>query len=383
MFPSFRTVIERISHESFQSLVEYASEYDLVLSISPDSNSESEIGSSVVAHVPTITSGSSISHHQKVSSTSFSIFNGSLISQYKSSYTHQNQNQASSSSAVVNNPSVVSTEAYFARVDMTQLQDGQSLIPLRVFVRRAKTSHGLVYVMQDIYGGKLRDSNSTNAIYSELNFKQQQQEEEVSSEKQAENSENDRISIGIEMTRLVSTDDATTEQLLPRSDDNIDTNYQPDEDKPVTYKNTTLSRILEAGTRVPYQPVQVSTKEEEEVVVNGNGSVTCNSKSTTEHACASPLEAVEDASSVNPPDGIANTNANIDDTNSECIICLTALRTVAVYPCRHLSMCVSCASTLAANRNKCPLCRCPAELLLHLNFLTCAETIESNDKVLH
>ena len=71
-------------------------------------------------------------------------------------------------------------------------------------------------------------------------------------------------------------------------------------------------------------------------------------------------------------------NDNNDDNNTtekpkemeeanECCICLTDPRDVAVYPCRHMCMCRSCASALPSQGNKCPICRRAVALLLVIN----------------
>jgi hypothetical protein len=62
-----------------------------------------------------------------------------------------------------------------------------------------------------------------------------------------------------------------------------------------------------------------------------------------------------------------NKIAEFDDGDStECVICLTDPRSIAVYPCRHMCMCISCANAMPAQNNKCPICRRAATLLLHV-----------------
>lgn len=58
----------------------------------------------------------------------------------------------------------------------------------------------------------------------------------------------------------------------------------------------------------------------------------------------------------------------IDNDSSECVICMTDPKEVAVYPCRHMCMCLTCAEALPSQNNKCPMCRRPALLLLRLPY---------------
>jgi hypothetical protein len=48
----------------------------------------------------------------------------------------------------------------------------------------------------------------------------------------------------------------------------------------------------------------------------------------------------------------------------ECVICLTDPRAVAMFPCRHFCLCMSCAEALPSQGNKCPICRNATYLLL-------------------
>lgn len=54
----------------------------------------------------------------------------------------------------------------------------------------------------------------------------------------------------------------------------------------------------------------------------------------------------------------------IDNDSPDCVICMTDPKEVAVYPCRHMCMCLTCAEALPSQNNKCPMCRRPAVLLL-------------------
>lgn len=62
--------------------------------------------------------------------------------------------------------------------------------------------------------------------------------------------------------------------------------------------------------------------------------------------------------------GGAGADEDLDTDSSECVICLSDPRQVAVYPCRHMCMCSSCAEALPAQGNKCPICRRLATMLL-------------------
>ena len=61
--------------------------------------------------------------------------------------------------------------------------------------------------------------------------------------------------------------------------------------------------------------------------------------------------------------GKQNEASNLD-SGGECVICLTDPRAVAMFPCRHFCLCMSCAEALPAQGNKCPICRNGTYLLL-------------------
>jgi len=62
-------------------------------------------------------------------------------------------------------------------------------------------------------------------------------------------------------------------------------------------------------------------------------------------------------------DGDAGAAGDDDDAMTECIICMTNDREVALLPCRHMCMCAECARIMmsphntSATRAKCPICR--------------------------
>ena len=45
------------------------------------------------------------------------------------------------------------------------------------------------------------------------------------------------------------------------------------------------------------------------------------------------------------------------NTRSLCVACDTEIRTVMVYPCRHLSLCRSCFDRWRQEQSTCPICR--------------------------
>mmetsp|Transcript_9487 Transcript_9487/g.14286 ORF Transcript_9487/g.14286 Transcript_9487/m.14286 type:complete len:451 (-) Transcript_9487:279-1631(-) len=61
-----------------------------------------------------------------------------------------------------------------------------------------------------------------------------------------------------------------------------------------------------------------------------------------------------------------DTAVEVDTDAPECVICMTDPKEVAVYPCRHMCMCLTCAEALPSQGNKCPMCRRSATMLLRL-----------------
>eukprot|EP00736_Rhodelphis_marinus_P003361 Rmarinus@m.7059 len=55
-------------------------------------------------------------------------------------------------------------------------------------------------------------------------------------------------------------------------------------------------------------------------------------------------------------------------SGSECVICLTDPRNMAVLPCRHLCLCQDCAKTLGTQSTGCPVCRGPVQAFLKLEM---------------
>lgn len=77
--------------------------------------------------------------------------------------------------------------------------------------------------------------------------------------------------------------------------------------------------------------------------------------------------------------GIENKNLNKpddenDDTGSECVICMCDIRDTLILPCRHLSLCYSCADSLRYQANNCPICRAPFKALLQVRAVQKSST---------
>ena len=45
--------------------------------------------------------------------------------------------------------------------------------------------------------------------------------------------------------------------------------------------------------------------------------------------------------------------------SSECVVCLENPRDTAMFPCRHLCVCMPCATAMARQQTRCPMCRVP------------------------
>ncbi len=43
----------------------------------------------------------------------------------------------------------------------------------------------------------------------------------------------------------------------------------------------------------------------------------------------------------------------LDESDAECIICLTDIRSIILLPCKHICICVACKKSIS----KCPICR--------------------------
>lgn len=80
--------------------------------------------------------------------------------------------------------------------------------------------------------------------------------------------------------------------------------------------------------------------------------------------------------------GIENKNLNktaaqdddMEDTGSECVICMCDMRDTLILPCRHLCLCNSCADSLRYQANNCPICRAPFKALLQVRAVQKSST---------
>jgi E3 ubiquitin-protein ligase MGRN1 len=52
-----------------------------------------------------------------------------------------------------------------------------------------------------------------------------------------------------------------------------------------------------------------------------------------------------------------NAGRNDDPDSKECVICLTNKKDTLVLPCKHVSMCNTCAVIVLRSERKCPVCR--------------------------
>jgi hypothetical protein len=58
-----------------------------------------------------------------------------------------------------------------------------------------------------------------------------------------------------------------------------------------------------------------------------------------------------------------------DPSLSECVVCLTNKRELAILPCRHMCVCRTCAAEcIRSQDSRCPICRNPAQALLKLTL---------------
>jgi hypothetical protein len=60
-------------------------------------------------------------------------------------------------------------------------------------------------------------------------------------------------------------------------------------------------------------------------------------------------------------DASVNNQANIEDTEKDCVICMSEKIDTIILTCRHMCLCLSCAKSLSKmgedSKKKCPVCR--------------------------
>ncbi len=52
-----------------------------------------------------------------------------------------------------------------------------------------------------------------------------------------------------------------------------------------------------------------------------------------------------------------NSSRTDDSSSTECVICLTNPKDTIAKPCKHVSLCNSCAFVVFNSERKCPICR--------------------------
>ncbi|XP_015907254.1 E3 ubiquitin-protein ligase MGRN1 [Parasteatoda tepidariorum] len=65
---------------------------------------------------------------------------------------------------------------------------------------------------------------------------------------------------------------------------------------------------------------------------------------------------------------------DLEDSGSECVICMSDARDTLILPCRHLCLCNSCADSLRYQANNCPICRAPFRALLQIRAVRKSNT---------
>ncbi|GBP66593.1 E3 ubiquitin ligase RNF157 [Eumeta japonica] len=64
-----------------------------------------------------------------------------------------------------------------------------------------------------------------------------------------------------------------------------------------------------------------------------------------------------------------SSDVETENGGSECVICMCDVRDTLILPCRHLSLCNSCADSLRYQSTTCPICRAPFRALLQIRAL--------------
>ncbi|UYV79963.1 RNF157 [Cordylochernes scorpioides] len=72
----------------------------------------------------------------------------------------------------------------------------------------------------------------------------------------------------------------------------------------------------------------------------------------------------------------------VEDSGSECVICMSDPRDTLILPCRHLCLCNICADSLRYQANNCPICRAPFRALLQIRAVRkCTSPPTDNQQV--
>ena len=64
-----------------------------------------------------------------------------------------------------------------------------------------------------------------------------------------------------------------------------------------------------------------------------------------------------------------NSGRNDDDSQKECVICLTENKSALAKPCNHVSTCWGCAQVIMASNRQCPICRQTVTEMRPLNIV--------------
>lgn len=74
----------------------------------------------------------------------------------------------------------------------------------------------------------------------------------------------------------------------------------------------------------------------------------------------------KNVSTVKSTEQYVSPDDDIEDSGSECVVCLSDSRDTLILPCRHLCLCNACADSLRYQANNCPICRAPFRALLQI-----------------
>ena len=66
--------------------------------------------------------------------------------------------------------------------------------------------------------------------------------------------------------------------------------------------------------------------------------------------------------------GLNSNRTDGSDAGKECVICLTEDKDTLAKPCKHVSLCHSCADVVLRGNRQCPICRQRIEEVVPLQF---------------